>query len=166
MVKAIQFLTILFILSIPLILTGCAGHSSSNEKHKSTEKQSIITEKPFTVEVNETKKWRNISITIKQINVSYIKNKQKLEIVTAVKNESKNEVFGIGAGDFNLENNAGEVYKVAEGDNLGGEVEALKTLEGSMYFETTKSSKSFMLSYLQDGEKVLKWDLNIERKGK
>lgn len=112
------------------------------------------------------KKWRNISITIKQINVSYIKNKQKLEIVTAVKNESKNEAFGIGAGDFNLESNAGEVYKVAEGDNLGGEVGVLKTLEGSMYFETTKSSKSFTLSYLQEGKKVLKWDLNIERKEK
>ncbi|EUJ16897.1 hypothetical protein [Listeria aquatica] len=54
--KAIKFLTILFILSIPLILVGCTGHSSSDEKHKSTKKQSIITEKPFTVEVNETKK--------------------------------------------------------------------------------------------------------------
>lgn len=151
---------------MPISIWGC----STNDVKQPTKSEPVQQEQrkekkqeAYSKNLNQTKEWNGIDITLQQLNVSYEKDQQNLEFIVSVKNNSEKS-FGIGAGEFTLKNEHNEKYKISEGDNFGGEIKKGESISGTMYFKVPLDTKKVTVMYSPDEKKTLLWDINLEKR--
>ncbi|MBC2317198.1 DUF4352 domain-containing protein [Listeria booriae] len=150
--------------TISLSLVGCtASPAKETENKTATTEKTKQNKEAYAKDINQTKTWQDISITIKQLNVSFSEGNQKLEFVTAIENKGE-KVFGLGAGEFTLKADNKKTYKISDGDNFGGEVKNGQKMEGSMYFQVPTDVKKGSIEYSPDSKTTLSWDIDFAQK--
>lgn len=130
-----------------VLLASCSNTATGDKNEAKTEQKAVKTDLNKAKTINE--------ITMKITHAAMIKEEtleqgqEMLQLKFEIKNDSKAE-YGIGSGDFYIQDEAGKKYTMTgREDNFGAVVKAGATLKGNGYYAVPKNAKKLTVVYDQ-----------------
>jgi len=148
-----------------LFSAGCTG--AKEIKKESVERQSSQTE----IGKEKGNSIKKMKVTAAKIIKDETVSEQEkvVQVQFDIKNEGT-EDFGIGAGDFIIEDDKGKTYSLyGKEDNFGGLIPAGESLKGNGYYSVSKETKELKVVYQPVGkqatdEKTIEWKIGNPKK--
>ncbi|MBC2284267.1 DUF4352 domain-containing protein [Listeria booriae] len=151
-----------------LSMTACSSTSDKDANTKATQAESQT-------ELNKEKTIHDINMKITSATIikddTLKKDEAMLQLHFAIKNDSKAD-YGIGSGDFYIQDKSGKKYEMAgHEDNFGDVIKSGKTLNGSGYYTIPKDAKNLTVVYDQainkaKDKQTIRWEIGTPKSAK
>ncbi|MBC1293265.1 DUF4352 domain-containing protein [Listeria booriae] len=151
-----------------LSMTACSSTQDKAANTKATQTESKS-------ELNKEKTIHDINMKITSATIikddTLKKDEAMLQLNFAIKNDSKAD-YGIGSGDFYIQDKSGKKYEMAgHEDNFGDVIKSGKTLNGSGYYTIPKDAKNLTVVYDQainkaKDKQTIRWEIGTPKSAK
>ncbi|MEB9553154.1 DUF4352 domain-containing protein [Bacillus cereus] len=136
-----------------LFLAGCTDHKTKENKSTGEKSEEQIPQKQQSMnsEIGKEKKLNGIKMKITEVNFvedDSISEDEKLLQVKFDINNAGEEGFGIGSGDFYIQDQDGKKYEMyGREDNFGNLIQPNESLQGNGYYKIAKDAKELVVVY-------------------